>query len=535
MAGLTLALQLRRQSPELRLALIEKSAGPAPDAIHKVGESTVELASRYFRTTLGLQGILEAEHLPKCGLRFFFRHEDNEDIAKRVELGHFRWPLQPSDQIDRGRFENRIFALLEEDDGVALFRTWEWKDVMLNASGHLLDLQRDEEVMQLEARWVLDATGRRAFLKRKLGLDKDIKHDHCAAWFRVDAAIQIDDWSACPGWNWPFRMRYLATNHLMGRGYWVWLIPLSSGATSVGISFDPNIHPFASLSTERAAIAWLEAHEPQCAQAIAAHQRLDFRVMRHFPRNAKALSGAPRWALTGESGYFADPFYSSGADLIAIANTLVADLIIRDFRGEGIEVRRDSYNRLFAQIFEAFHDLYRRQSEVWGHAQAMIAKIVWDFALYWAVMCPPFFQERLTDLSMLQKTRPIFSQMVALNKLMQRLFWRWSSLPQKEPQRLRVDYGKIQILQGLLYQLTETLPPEAWLARLQEHGQLLSTMASHLHQKALERNSLLERYPALRPDRATRPFPGVIRPSWVPRYLGASRSVEEDLDEIWLH
>ena len=34
----------------------------------------------------------------------------------------------------------------------------------------------------------------------------------------------------------------------MGRGYWVWFIPLGSGSTSVGIVADGDLHPLSSLN-----------------------------------------------------------------------------------------------------------------------------------------------------------------------------------------------------------------------------------------------------------------------------------------------
>ncbi len=34
-----------------------------------------------------------------------------------------------------------------------------------------------------------------------------------------------------------------STNHLCGPGYWAWLIPLGSGAHSVGIVCDAKMHP----------------------------------------------------------------------------------------------------------------------------------------------------------------------------------------------------------------------------------------------------------------------------------------------------
>src|SRR5690606_4712429 len=46
LAGLTLARQLRRDLPELRVAQIDKMSRPLPEAAHKVGESSVELGSQ---------------------------------------------------------------------------------------------------------------------------------------------------------------------------------------------------------------------------------------------------------------------------------------------------------------------------------------------------------------------------------------------------------------------------------------------------------------------------------------------------------
>ena len=62
MAGLTLALQLRRQHPELSIAAVDKTSRPMPEAAHKVGESSVELGSQYLER-LGLREYLERNHL----------------------------------------------------------------------------------------------------------------------------------------------------------------------------------------------------------------------------------------------------------------------------------------------------------------------------------------------------------------------------------------------------------------------------------------------------------------------------------------
>ena len=104
--------------------------------------------------------------------------------------------------------------------------------------------------------------------------------------------------------------RAMSTNHLMGEGYWVWLIRLASGATSVGIVADPAFHPFGNFNTLAKARAWLAEHEPQCAAVLTEHEHLikDFRVMKHYSHGvAKVFDGRDRWCLTGDAGVFLDP------------------------------------------------------------------------------------------------------------------------------------------------------------------------------------------------------------------------------------
>src|SRR2546428_6566028 len=87
-AGLTLALQLKKTRPATSILVIEKQKHPVPEAAHKVGESTVEIAAHYLRDVLGLGEHLQRQQLNKFGLRMFFSTHGNRDITRRVELGH---------------------------------------------------------------------------------------------------------------------------------------------------------------------------------------------------------------------------------------------------------------------------------------------------------------------------------------------------------------------------------------------------------------------------------------------------------------
>ena len=258
LAGLTLALQLKRARAETSVFVAEKRVGQAPDAAFKVGESSVEVGAHYYRNVCGLSDHLEADQLRKAGLRFFFTAGDNSDIAKRVE---YCTPFHEgtwSHQIDRGRFENEIADRCRAA-GVDLFSGAFVAELEPGEGGapHAVTIVRggpDGERTRVEGRWLVDASGRAGLLKRKLGLEQpETGHHINAAWIRLEGGLDIEDWSrsgvdrtgAGAG------LGGTATIHLTGAGYWVWLIQLATGPISIGVSADPRFHSFERLNTSR--------------------------------------------------------------------------------------------------------------------------------------------------------------------------------------------------------------------------------------------------------------------------------------------
>ena len=142
----------------------------------------------------------------------------------------------------------------------------------------------------------------------------------------------------------------------MGPGYWVWLIPLASGATSIGIVTDPAMHPLNRIHTHEKALDWLATHQPQCREAVGGSP-MDFQRFRRYAYSSeRVFSGRGddgNWALTGEAGQFVDPFYSPGLDFIAYANTFITDLVRRELAGEDTRARRLAHEHGLAAI----HDL----------------------------------------------------------------------------------------------------------------------------------------------------------------------------------
>jgi len=431
LSGLSLAIQLKRQDPAIEITVIERREHPVREAAFKVGESTVEIGAHYFAEVLGLREHLDTAHLRKFGFRFFFS-EGRHDIDRCTELGVSRILPTSSWQLDRGRFENFLGEHARSlgvnfRDG-AIVRGIELDD---GDGPHQITYEHDGARVEIAARWVVDAAGRAGLLKRKLGLARDNDHDANAVWWRVDGFIDPNQWSAEPQWlsrcDPPDRWR--STNHMCGPGYWFWLIPLSSGAHSLGIVCDAAMHPLETMNTHEKAMAWLRGHQPQVAASLdkPEHALQDFAFLRNFSYGCKQVFSGGRWALTGEAGLFLDPFYSPGSDFIAISNTYICDLIGKDRAGEPFAPYAQIYEQLYQSFYENTLTLYQGQYPLFGDAQVMPVKVIWDYTYYWSLLTPLFFGQRLTHLNLLGKLRPQFMRARDLNLGMQSLLREWGA------------------------------------------------------------------------------------------------------------
>jgi flavin-dependent dehydrogenase len=437
LAGLCLARQLTREAPSLRVFLAEKHAHPVPEAAFKVGESSVEIGAHYFQRVLDLEPHLRQQQLEKLGLRYFFPADDNRRIESRFELGPSGFPPVPSFQLDRGRIENMLLRSnreagvdVRDDCRIAAFE--------FGAPLHRLEIQSGGRTEIVEGRWLVDASGRRGLIRHRLGLTRPVGHLANACWFRFPHRLRVDDWSDDPHWKArvPSGERWLSTNHLMGVGYWVWLIPLGSGSTSVGIVVDATLHPFGRLNRFDRALDWLREFEPQCAEVVASHESdlEDFLALRGFAYGCDRVYSPDRWALVGEAGLFTDPFYSPGSDFIAMGNDYVVDLIRRDSSGEDVTARVEQYNTTYLRLYDAFLRLYEGQYPIMGNAQVMTAKVAWDNACYWAITALLYFQRRYRQPEFIASIENLMRRFFVLHARMQQFLKAWSDIDTR-------DYG----------------------------------------------------------------------------------------------
>ncbi|MDQ3199604.1 MAG: NAD(P)/FAD-dependent oxidoreductase [Verrucomicrobiota bacterium] len=393
-SGAATALLIKRQRPEARVLIIEK----ATEFDRKVGESTTEVSSCFLTKILGLTSYLGHEQLVKQGLRLWFANRPDQPFDECVEIGARYQARLPTFQVDRSKLDAHLLDLARQA-GCEVWQPAKVTRCDLNGTqGQSLGVRVGEEEREVRCRWVVDATGRASFLARKLGhFCQNTEHPINAVWARFSG---LKDWDS---YEWREKFpdyaaasrtgRAWATNHLMGQGWWCWIIPLKGGDFSAGLVYDSRLFtlpPGANLG-ER-------LHDHILAHPVG---REIFRAAKVAEHDTRAYSALPYysaqvcgdgWAIAGDAASFIDPLYSPGLDLCAYTTSVVSDLVARALGGEEMSARQRYYNEQFATTYRSwFETLYKDKYYYLGEADLMSAALLLDVGTYFIGLVRPVY------------------------------------------------------------------------------------------------------------------------------------------------
>jgi flavin-dependent dehydrogenase len=387
-SGAASALLLKRDAPDLRVLVVERTT----QFDRKVGESTSEVGACFLTRMLHLDNYLSAHHYQKHGLRMWFCKKSADRVEDCTELGPKFQSRLPTYQLDRALLDQHVLDLAV-GAGAHLLRPATIREITLDEAegNHSVSLTTAEgESKTFTTRWVLDASGRAALLSKKLGLHRQLGDEHptSSIWCRYRNVNPLDSHKSRK--LHPVLMqnvrasRSSATNHLMGRGWWVWVIPLSNGDYSVGIVWDRSIFtlPEGPSLTER-----LHAH-------VMAHPvgRLMFGEAEPIKDDTfyyKGLSyyteqmAGNRWVMVGDAAGFIDPLYSQGLDYCGHTIYAATQLIKRAHMGQDVsatlEYLKTAYKRSYRLWFES---LYKGKYEYLGDAELVRISFIMDLGAY---------------------------------------------------------------------------------------------------------------------------------------------------------
>lgn len=392
-SGASAAVLLRRARPDLKVLIVEK----AERFDEKVGEATTEMSAMFLTRRLALWQHLERNHLPKEGLRYWFTNEKVHSHSDASESGGFLRSAVPSFQLRRDVLDEHILATAVAE-GAELRRLARVRDVTLGEFDNSVTIEDATGTSTVACRWVLDATGRVNFIARKLGiLERNEEHPTAAMWARWKDVRHIDDIAARDPGGLAARnigSRRLGTNHYVGRGYWIWVIPLGNGETSIGVVFDKrlvNLHE--SRAREADFVAFLRAI-PALRELLegASIRSEDFRFFSHLPYVTKQYMGKG-WALLGDAAAFLDPYYSPGLDHASFSVEATTAIVLGDAAGDDVTAAIAEHNETFVRSYwRFFRAAYEGKYYYMGEHDLLSASFILDTAHYYIFVVTPAYR-----------------------------------------------------------------------------------------------------------------------------------------------
>ena len=441
LAGALLTRHLLRAAPGLKLTVVELHR-PRDSNHSQLGESTTEAGSWYLSEVLGLQDHLFEQHIPKMGLRFFFR--GHGDFDERAELGILqlggRFGGDPALgtrpltwQLHRGRFDTHL-RQLNLDDGVELLEGVGVERVEAGPP-HKVLLSNGET---READWVIDAS-RTGVLDAHLKPLQDLPHRFEASWAWVDR-VDPDELSSHPRYlaQAPKDLRWRSTCHWVSPRAWVWGIPLSDGSTSVGIVSDQPLP-----DDPNGWMGWFHEHEPELGSILRKPDRVHRRAVRsRFGKNSISPKGLAR---TGDAAGFLDPLYSSALDQTVVLNQLIVAAILSETPERTARIGNISQQ----QLSPPYQAVYRGLFDILHHPRALAAKVVWDHLMYFHGLAPMLTCGQLHDHDFISTQGELIRRISRLQLAVQPNFAKWATTP-AAPASGTIDLGQsAHLLEGL--------------------------------------------------------------------------------------
>ncbi|MDO9372885.1 MAG: NAD(P)/FAD-dependent oxidoreductase [Ferruginibacter sp.] len=229
-------------------------------------------------------------------------------------------------QVPRSEFDKTLADTVEQM-GVPVSYETSVTAIEFNGSDSLTTIEDiDGNKSQVAARFIVDGSGYGRVIPRLFNLDKPSSLVPRKALFAhtVDTKRSMDDE--------PNRITIIVHKY----GIWVWVIPFSSGVTSLGFVGD---HQFfdANKGTNEEQLRALIASEPYLAERFRDVEFVfDPRVLESWSSTTEKFYGNG-FVLTGNVTEFLDPVFSSGVTLATVSSQMAAKLVVRKLNGETVD------------------------------------------------------------------------------------------------------------------------------------------------------------------------------------------------------
>lgn len=355
-AGSTAATLLVRQG--LSVTLLERERFPR----FQIGESLLPYNNDLFERLGVTDSLVEGDYHPKYGA-FFVTGDGATSYRFRFDL-RLKDPYRRSFQVRRSEFDHLLLKNAEKH-GV---------DVRQETAVTSVDLSDPSKVIvngDLEARFVVDASGHGGVIGNRLGARSDVPSLKKIAIFAHYKNVPRPEGKDAGN-----------TAIAILRNAWFWLIPISAEVMSVGLVVDRDhllrcgLEPQALLEQTIAETPWVAEQMKNAERVSQIYARKDFSF------RMQNLTGS-NYALVGDAAGFLDPIFSTGVFMAMKSASMAADAVLERLRGGSTkaleryerEMQRglDEYLRFIEKFYDRdFLEVFLQPSERWGMLDAVV-------------------------------------------------------------------------------------------------------------------------------------------------------------------
>ena len=341
-AGAVAAALLRQQGRQV--IVLEREQFPR----FSIGESLLPQSMEYLEQAGMLRAVVEAGFQFKNGAAFMRNGEYTTfDFRDKHSAG---WGT--TYQVQRSSFDH-ILANQAELAGAQIRYQHEVLNVDLELEKPLVTVkQPNGELMQIQAGFILDASGFGRVLPRLLNLETPSNFPVRAAMFthiEDNISTEFD------------RNKIRVTVHPQHCDVWFWTIPFAAGRCSLGVVAEASfLERYQGTTLER--LQAIVAEDPSLHTLLKdAVWDTPARQIVGYSANVKSLAGKG-YALLGNAGEFLDPVFSSGVTIAFKSASMATGLLQRQFAGERVDWESE-YSKPLKQgvdTFRAFVDSWYR-------------------------------------------------------------------------------------------------------------------------------------------------------------------------------
>ncbi|MBL7884696.1 MAG: tryptophan 7-halogenase [Bacteroidia bacterium] len=370
-SGTIAASMIKKQG--FNVKIVEKEKFPR----FVIGESLLPRVMDHLEEAGLLEAVKKAGFQEKFGAKFVRGNEVCDfNFANQFTDG-WKWTWQ----VPRGQFDQLLASEVEKKGIPVEYQTTVTKIVFDGTNSTTTVVDKDGVEKQINAKYIVDASGYGRVIPRMFGLDKPSNFDPRKTHF-----THFKDLKRPEGVD---GNRITVVIHQQRT--WIWIIPFSNGVTSVGFVADPdffNDHTGTAIERMKSIIA-SDVHTRE--RFGDAEMMFEPKTIEGYAISTKQLFG-DGFVLCGNATEFLDPVFSSGVTFAMESGSKAGKLVCEALKGNAVDWQKE-YTDYMMQGINTFrtyvagwytgdlHEIFfskNQDEEIKKQICSVLAGYVWD-------------------------------------------------------------------------------------------------------------------------------------------------------------